>query len=112
MERVSSSGHKREPRPSWEGGHTLPHTPTSVQGFNEEVICILRKRYPAELLATLQSQSHGALRDICDAFPDDSILANARLKRFLEVGRLKQTKMDQSQSVKCLDDSLHLGHQT
>ena len=56
-----------------------------MQGFNEEVITILRKRYPADLLATLQSQSYGALRDLCDAFPDDSILANSRLKKFLEV---------------------------
>ncbi len=58
----------------------------TMQGFNEEVICILRKRYPADLLATLQSQSYGALREVCDAFPDDSILPNAKLKRFLEVG--------------------------
>ena len=57
-----------------------------IQGFNEEVISILRKRYPADLLATLQTRSNGALRDLCDAIPDDSILANSRLKKFVEVG--------------------------
>lgn len=59
-----------------------------MQGFEDDVQAVLQRRYPAEMMGNLQSFSHGALQDIKEAFPDDTILPNANLYKFLQASSL------------------------
>ena len=47
---------------------------------------VLRRRYPPGMMSELQAACQASLSDLKAAFPDDTILANTSLQRFLQVG--------------------------
>ena len=73
-----------------------PHRPNSshllqchrhllvVQGFEEDIMSVLRKRYPPRLMEDLKGFSHEAIEDLVEAFPDKVIARSAHLHRFLQ----------------------------
>lgn len=66
------------------GGRQRQPEVLRVQGFDGDVLAVLQRRFPAEMMDNLQSFSHGALLDIKEAFPDDTILPNSNLWKFLQ----------------------------
>ena len=60
-------------------------TASGLQGFEEEVMGVLRRRYPPGMMSELQAACQASLSDLKAAFPDDTILANTSLQRFLQV---------------------------
>lgn len=59
-----------------------------MQAFDGYVKGLLRRRYPPELMAELQSAFGGALADLADAFPDQTYAQTSNLQTYLKVGRL------------------------
>ena len=56
-----------------------------LQGFEEEVMSILRRRYPPSMMLDLQSFSQATLQDMRDAFPDEVSVPSVSLQKFLQV---------------------------
>ncbi|KAK9835385.1 hypothetical protein WJX81_006485 [Elliptochloris bilobata] len=58
---------------------------TFQEGFEEEVLSVLIKRYPPNLLADLQVFSQACLQDMADAFPREPTPCASNLHSFIEV---------------------------
>eukprot|EP00891_Asterochloris_glomerata_P007742 jgi/Astpho2/7742/fgenesh1_pg.00116_%23_10_t len=57
---------------------------TFQQGFEEDIMSVLRKRYPPRLMEDLKGFSHEAIEDLVEAFPDKIIARSSHLHRFLQ----------------------------
>ncbi|KAK9805562.1 hypothetical protein WJX72_005167 [[Myrmecia] bisecta] len=57
---------------------------TFQEGFEDEVMQLLRKRYPPDMMPELQLFSQGALDDLKDAFPEAAMVKTTNLHRFLK----------------------------
>ena len=56
-----------------------------MQGFEEDIMSVLRKRYPPRLMEDLKGFSHEAIEDLVEAFPDKVIAPSAHLHLSLQV---------------------------
>ncbi|KAL3148022.1 hypothetical protein ABBQ38_014314 [Trebouxia sp. C0009 RCD-2024] len=80
---------------------------TLQMGFEEEVLNLLRRHYPAHIMPDLQHYSQEAMRDLSHAFPTNPNLKRDNLDRFVEtVGELTRIASERRSTKQRLLNSL------